>query len=153
MLRRTALTVSLPVVWLSLLPAGLIAAPAEPEGGIGRKIDEFTLQDAQSKQWTLAQLSGKKGTVVAFLGTECPLVKLYAGRLNELAAAYKGKGVHFVGVFSNSQDTKGDVAAFLKSSKISFPAVLDKGAAVADRFSALRTPEVFLLDEIGRAHV
>ena len=36
--------------------------------------------------------------VVAFLGTECPLAKLYGSRLEDLRTAYAGKQVAFLGI-------------------------------------------------------
>src|SRR5262245_41058719 len=42
-------------------------------------------------------------TVVAFLGTECPLTRLYGQRLSELARQFTVKDVRFIGINSNPQ--------------------------------------------------
>src|SRR5687767_11831149 len=48
-------------------------------------------------------------TVVCFLGSECPLARLYAPRLAELAAQFAPHGVRFVGIDSNCQDSTEDL--------------------------------------------
>lgn len=85
-------------------------------------------------------------TVVCFLGTECPLIQLYSHRLTVMANEYRSKGVRFIGVNSNIQDTPEDIRAFLQKHELSFPLVRDDDHAVADQYGAVRTPEVFVLD-------
>ena len=84
--------------------------------------------------------------MVAFLGTECPLAKLYAGRLQSIADSYAQKGVAVVAVMSNAQDSLAKIAAFVREHKLSYPVLKDRRNEVADLFAADRTPQVFLLD-------
>lgn len=84
-------------------------------------------------------------TVVCFLGTECPLAKLYAVRLNELKAEF-GEDVFVLGLDSNRQDSEEEVAAFVQQHKLNYPIAKDHRNQIADQFQATRTPEVFLLD-------
>ena len=65
-------------------PGGVLW-PRTPHPPIGKKVDDFTLQDFRGKSHSLAELKDAKLVVVAFLGVECPLSKLYAPRLAELA--------------------------------------------------------------------
>jgi peroxiredoxin len=99
---------------------------------------------ARSTSWPT--LAGKKAVVVVFLGTECPLAKLYAGRLAELAAKYEPRGVAFFGINANQQDSLAEIAHYAKLHKIEFPILKDAGNVVADQFGATRTPEAFVLD-------
>ncbi len=85
--------------------------------------------------------------VVAFLGTECPLARLYGPRLEQLAADYAERGVRIVGIDSNVQDTPAEMAEFAREHGVTFPLLKDTNNVVADRFGALRVPEVFLLDD------
>ncbi len=85
--------------------------------------------------------------VLAFLGTECPLAKLYAPRLVELAKEYESRGVLFVGVDSNRQDSATEIAAYARQHAIEFPILKDLNQAVADQVGATRTPEVVVLDK------
>ena len=112
----------------------------------GRKIENFTLEDARGTKRSLADWSDAKVVVVAFLGTECPLANLYAPRLNDLAGRLKEKGVAFVGINSNQQDSVTETAAHATRHGFGFPILKDAGNKIADQFGAERTPEVFVLD-------
>ena len=102
----------------------------------------FSLNDRSGKDVHVDAKSGR-AIVVAFLGTECPLARLYSSRLNRLSEEFEQ--VRFVGVFSNQQDSQDEINKFEANYRIRFPLVRDNGNVVADRFDAKRTPEVFLL--------
>jgi peroxiredoxin len=119
----------------------------EERGALPDKpIAPFKLRDHRGAWHSLDDYAGKKLVVVAFLGTECPLANRYAGRLSELAKEFEPKGVAFLGVISNQQDSIGKIAQLAKEQNVTFPLLKDVGNAVADRFEARRTPEVFVLD-------
>lgn len=88
-------------------------------------------------------------TVVCFLGAECPLANLYAPRLNRLATEFKNRGVRFVGINSNVQDSMPELVAYVKKHDLVFPMVKDYDRAAALKFGAVRTPEVFVVDDSG----
>ncbi len=124
---------------------------AAPPAGL--TLQSLELSDHRGRVWTLDELlpSGAakptdSALVVAFLGTECPLAKMYAGRLSELAAAYADRGVRVVGVISNRQDSLLKIGAFVDRQSIEFPVVKDPGNRFADVLGAERTPEVFVFD-------
>ncbi|MBX3412915.1 MAG: redoxin domain-containing protein [Pirellulales bacterium] len=119
---------------------------AEAESRLGRPIENFTLSDFRGTEHSLDALADKKLVVVAFLGTECPLAKLYAPRLAALAEEYGPQGVAFLGIDSNRQDAVTEMNHYARDAKLNFPLLKDTGNVVADQFQAERTPEVFLLD-------
>lgn len=102
--------------------------------------------DFQGKDWTWSELSGEKGTVVVFLGTQCPLAKLYTRRIEELSTKYSQRGVRFVAVDSNVQDSLAEMAAHARKHQLTIPFVKDPDQALADLLGATRTPEVCVLD-------
>lgn len=114
---------------------------------VGSQIDGFTLDDFLGAKHSLSDWQGRRATVVVFLGTECPLAKLYGQRLVEIAAKYEPQGVQFVGINSNRQDTLAEIAHYARVHKIEFPLLKDPACRVADQFGATRTPEVILLDD------
>lgn len=114
---------------------------------VGRAIENFTLKDYRGKSHSLNDFQQSKVVVVAFLGTECPLAKLYGHRLGKMHRDYADKGVAFLGVNSNCNDSITEIAAYADKHKIDFPVLKDPGNEVADAFAAARTPEVFVLDE------
>ena len=104
----------------------------------------FSLPDLDGKPIKLQKQDDRRLTVVCFLGTQCPLAKLYASRLNQFAAEFTD--VQFIGVCSNLQDSLEDLRTFRDKHQFRFPLVKDRDNIVADQFQAQRTPEVFLLD-------
>ncbi|HYO23762.1 MAG TPA: redoxin domain-containing protein [Lacipirellulaceae bacterium] len=118
------------------------AGPALP----GRIIDDFTLNDAHGAKRSLSEWSDRQAVVVVFLGTECPLAKLYGTRLADLDRQYRRRGVQIVGINSNQQDTLQELIGYGTRHDIEFPLLKDAGALVADQFGATRTPEAFVLD-------
>ncbi len=138
------------VLWLvtvlSLLLGGTNLT-ADETSPIGKKVDSFAAKDFRGKATSLEDLAGNRLVVVAFLGTECPLAKLYAPRLAELADEFTDRGVAFVGVNSNQQDSITELAHYAAEYGIEFPLLKDVGNVIADQFEAVRTPEIFVLDQ------
>jgi peroxiredoxin len=135
---RAALLMS--VVAMAIL-AGAQAAPQ-----VGTTIADFRLPDHMGKQHALSDFADNDLVVVAFLGTECPLAKMYAGRLQKIADEYAQRGVAFVAIMSNVQDSLADIAAFVRERNIGYPVLKDLRNGVASMFAVDRTPMVFLLD-------
>ncbi len=102
--------------------------------------------DFRGREWSLADFDDSPLLVMAFMGTECPLAKLYADRLVEMQQAYADRGVAFVMVMSNRQDSNAEIAAFARRHGIDFPVLKDAGNRLADQLGAERTPEVFVYD-------
>ncbi len=113
---------------------------------IGTPVDDFTLQDFQGQPYSLAKLGEKKAVVLAFLGTECPLARLYVPTLVKLAEQYEPQDVTFLGINANRQDGMTEIGAFVRNYDVSFPMLKDLKQVVADQVGATRTPEVIVLD-------
>jgi peroxiredoxin len=128
-------------------PRRVFAAVEAPHSSLGRTVGDFALNDPTGAKRSLAEWKDRPVLVVVFLGTECPLAKLYGRRLAELDAKYAGGGVQIIGVNSNQQDTLQELAAYANKFEIKFPLLKDPGAKVADQFGATRTPEAFVLDQ------
>lgn len=123
-----------------------LEAVSPPSSQIGRAAVDFTLPNLYGKEISLADYADKKVLVVTFLGVECPLAKLYGKRLQQLSETYAERGVAFVAIDSNQQDSLTELAAFGKRLGITFQLLKDNRAEVATLFGATRTPEVFVLD-------
>ena len=100
---------------------------------LGRKIDGFILRDYRGKQHSLSDYAKSKLVVIAVTGTDCPLVKLYGPRLQQLAKKYESKNVAFLGLNANQQDSVTAVAAYARLHKITFPILKDPGNVLADK--------------------
>jgi peroxiredoxin len=122
--------------------------PAPQEASpLGRKIEDFTLPDWHGRPRALSEWADEKAIVIVFLGTDCPLCKLYGPRLAELAEEFGPPGVSFLAIDANDQDGLTDIGAYAARHKVSFPILKDAGGVIAGRMGALRTPEAFVLDE------
>ncbi|HUG68456.1 MAG TPA: redoxin domain-containing protein [Pirellulaceae bacterium] len=133
--------------FVCLFAGSTIAAERPAAREIAQNIPKFSLADYRGKPWTSNDFDRSRVLVVAFLGTECPLVKLYAQRLQEMSSEFADRGVGFVGINSNQQDSLSELAHFAKTHEITFPLLKDPGNRAADQFGATRTPEVFVFDE------
>src|SRR5688572_32381643 len=92
------------LIALSIFTESVSAADAPATLG-AKPIAEFTLLDHTGAKRSLSQWKDRDVMVVVFLGTECPLAKLYGRRLAELDKTYADRGVQIIGVNSNQQDT------------------------------------------------
>ncbi|QDT37121.1 redoxin domain-containing protein [Stratiformator vulcanicus] len=131
----------------ALLSATVSSAAAAEPTQVGQKCADFSLIDHRGKTHTLNEHAEAKVIVLAFLGAECPLAKLYSVRLQSLSERFADDGVVVLGINSNSQDSLAELAAFVTRHEISFPVLKDAGNRIADRLKATRTPEVFVLDQ------
>ncbi len=109
-------------------------------------IRPFELPDSEGRPYRLSDGKDHPLLVVAFLGVDCPLSRLYGARLGDLARQFEPRGVAFVGIDPNPQDAPADVARFAATHQIPFPVLRDAAGTVADQFGARRLPEVFVLD-------
>jgi peroxiredoxin len=117
---------------------------------IGTFIQDFTARDVLGRSHTLSEVSRDKIVVLAFLGVDCPLAKLYAPRLVELARKYESRGVVFLGIDSNRQDAITAISAYARTHQIAFPILKDLNQRIANRVGATRTPQAVVLDRERR---
>jgi peroxiredoxin len=113
---------------------------------IGAAVESFSLPDTEGKTLSLNDLKGKNGTVVVWLSAQCPVVKAYKDRINEIAAAYQAKGINFVGINSNATEDLNYVKTNMAEFGYKFPMLIDKGNVLADKWGATVTPEVYYFD-------
>jgi len=87
--------------------------------------------------------------VYCVLGTECPVSRFYAARLEQLSQQFAEAGVRFVGIHCNLNDSEADIRKFAQELNVSFPQVRDAMQVIARRLQATRVPEVMLVDASG----
>ncbi len=120
------------------------ATPSQAEAA--EPVANFSLRDYRGTWRALDDWDNAELVVVVFLGTECPLAKLYAPRLARLEEQYRDRGVVFIGIDSNRQDSMTELLHYARRYGVTFPILKDAGNEVADQFGAERTPEMFVLD-------
>jgi peroxiredoxin len=126
----------------------LLVSSFGQEFKLGSKVTDFSVNDPNGTAASFASLKGDT-TVVVFVSTKCPISNGYNDRMNALYRDYSPKGVKFVFINSNFNESAGDVAEHIKSHGLTFPVYKDEGSAVADRFGATVTPETFVIGKDG----
>lgn len=141
----------MPLKTTLLTLASLAVAAAVTLSGAQASVPKqgFTLPTVYGGEVSLSDYADRDAVVVVFLGTECPLAKLYGSRLAELAGEYDPERVAFVGIDANRQDSLTELAAYGRRSGIEFPLLKDNRAEAAQMLGATRTPEAFVLDRTG----
>lgn len=120
---------------------------------IGATMENFSLPDGTGKMQTLDGLKGKNGAVIMFVSSQCPVVKLYNERMNEIAADYAAKGITFIGINSNFTEiekTEAKPVGWVKdhiAATYKFTVLFDKGNVLADKLGANTTPEAFFVND------
>lgn len=122
-------------------------SPDTVDGAEEQRVAPFETVAIDGRVISVAASPEARWTVVCFLGNDCPLVKLYAHKLNQLEAEYAGRDVQWVAINSNRQDSLEQIQAFVRSHELKLPLVADPFHRLADLFAAQRTPEVFVLDQ------
>jgi peroxiredoxin len=131
---------------LALMPGVALAGEKINAATVGSKVATFKLRDYRGGERSLDEFAGKKAIVLAFIGCDCPVAKQYGHRLAALAKEFEGKGVAFVAIDSNQQDSPTDIARYSKESGIEFPVLKDVNNVLADQLGVQRLSEVFVLD-------
>ena len=144
------LTFILALIFTFAFAVGMFAKAGDDEHKveIDKGVRDFTLKDVMGLEHSLKELSkDKKTTVVMFIATQCPVSNHYNERMVKLFNDYKNKGVQFIGINSNKQESVEEIAKHSQEHGFQFTVLKDPGNKLADYFGAKRTPEVYLLDE------
>ena len=112
---------------------------------IGGTLDNFSLADSNGKSQSFSDLKGKNGTVVIFVSTQCPIVRGYNDRMNQIAMDYKAKGINVIGVNANVTESAETVKQH-SALTYKFPVLVDKQDMLADKLGATHTPEAYFFD-------
>ncbi len=144
---------ALSVASWTVSPALADDAPLPLDRQVGQRAADFELANTLSGK--PVRLYGyafaKRGAVLVFTGTECPVGNVYMPRLAELAKKYEGERIQFLAINSNASETAEQVAEHARTFGITFPVLKDERNKVADQFMVERTNEVLVLD--GQAKV
>ena len=138
------------IIFSSVFVLLLSIAAFSQTPAVGSTIGSFSLPDTNGTTQSLKDLSGKNGAVVVFLSAQCPVVRGYVSRINQLAADYQAKGINFIGINSNATEELNWVKSNATEYGYKFPVLIDKGSVVADKLGATVTPEVYYVDANGK---
>ena len=114
---------------------------------VGTKLENFTLPDLSGAEQSFDKLKGENGAVLVWVSAQCPVVKSYNERINEIADEVKAKGINLIGINSNATESLDWVASSAKEVGYRFPVLIDKENVLADKLEASVTPEFYYFDK------
>lgn len=115
----------------------------------------FTLPGIDGRDWSLSELRGERGTLVAFICNHCPYVVAIIDRLVRDAALLRADGIGVVAINANDpeqypEDSFDNMKVFARTHRMEFPYLFDASQEVARAWGAVCTPDFFGLDRDGR---
>jgi len=141
-------------------------AVAEPAGfrtlEIGEAAPAFKLPGVDGRDHSLDDFKDAKLLLVVFTCNHCPTAQAYEGRIAQLHADYKDRGVALVAISPNDDqavrldelgytdlgDSLADMKLRAEERKFEFPYLYDgETQATAAAYGVVATPQVFLFDE------
>ena len=107
------------------------------------------------KDYSIASVAGKKGTLVVFTCNHCPWAKAWESRIVALGNDFSKQGVGVIAINANdpsayAEDDYATMQDRAKTDKMAYPYVVDATSNVARAFGATHTPEAFLFDKNGK---
>lgn len=123
-------------------------ATTPPICDFGWKAPHFTLPGTDGRIYSLDQIKGRNGTLVAFICNHCPYVKSVIGRLVRDAQDLGALGIATVAINANDaaqypDDDFEHMKAFAAQHRLPFPYLHDETQAVARAYDAVCTPDFF----------
>jgi peroxiredoxin len=113
------------------------------------------MKGVDGREVSIADVTGKEGTLVVFSCNHCPFVKAWQDRIASIGNAAAGKGIGVIVINSNDpadypEDSYAEMQKRAQQLGFKFPYVVDATSDVARSFGATRTPEAFLFDKAGK---
>lgn len=118
----------------------------------GQNAIDFKLPSTDGKEYSLSDFDEYKFLVVFFTCNHCPYVIGSDETTRATAEKFKGRGVGFAAINSNSENTYPEdsfpfMVERMKKHKFPWVYLYDKPQAVAKAYGALRTPHFYVFNE------
>jgi peroxiredoxin len=131
------------------------SAPTPLAIGSPAPMADVKMKSFDGKTVSIADVQGKKGTLVVFTCNACPWAKAWETRIVEIGNAAAKQGVGMIAINSNDPEVQAEdgydtMQKRAKERGIHYPYVVDASSDVARAFGATRTPEAFLFDDKGK---
>ncbi|MBL8905698.1 MAG: thioredoxin family protein, partial [Rhizobiales bacterium] len=112
------------------------------------KARAFELPGTDGKIYSLSDIRGPKGTLIAFICNHCPYVKSVIDRLVRDAKDLHASGIGVAAICANDaveypDDSFANMKKFAQAHGFTFPYLHDETQAVARAYDAVCTPDFF----------
>jgi len=118
------------------------------EFSITQAVDNFSLQSIKGDTFSLFDHSGEV-VVFIFWSSNCPYIERYESRIRELVNEYAGQKVSFFGIASSITETPQKIKQVARERELDYDILLDPDHIIANKFGAVTTPQVFIVDPFG----
>jgi peroxiredoxin len=152
---------SLRAVFLVLVASAAFAVDNPPTLAIGSVAPDFALPGVDGKTYQLGNFESSKLLAIVFTCNHCPTAQLYEGRIKQLAADYRDRGVVLVAIqpndpksvrldemgYTDLSDSFEEMKIRAQHSHFNFPYLYDgETQATARKYGPTATPHVFIFD-------
>ncbi len=132
-----------------------MAASTPPVCNFGWPAPAFDLPATDGQRYTLSDVMGERGLVVAFICNHCPFVIAVLDRIIRDAKDLAPLGIGYVAICSNDATTHPDdsfenMARMAEARGFPFPYLHDEDQSVARAWDAVCTPDFFGLNAAGQ---
>jgi hypothetical protein len=154
MRKSIAITLISVTGWIGAAAANPEKTTPEVGTGIGQRVPRLSAQTLdvtgeKAKPGEFDSHRTERVTAYIVVGTKCPATQAYADRLQHLEKDYHARGVDFVYIYPNREDTLEAKIAFHKEKKLIGSLIDDQRGKIARQLAAQRTSEVFVTDRKG----
>ncbi|MBX9652787.1 redoxin family protein [bacterium] len=141
---------------VATISAGLPASESANKDVAATKLDQIAAPAGEmitsiGQTLDLEKAAGRKGTVLIFISTECPLSNGYLPTVNRLAKEYADKGIEFIGVDPNEGQPFKKIEQHRIRYGITIPVVRDPSAHLATSLGITHCPEVIVFNSAKKA--
>ncbi len=115
----------------------------------------FVLPDPDGREYSLVDLLGENGLLIAFICNHCPYVKAIVDRFVADARILQSEGINVVAINPNDYDSvpadsPREMKRFAEQHGFTFPYLIDEDQSTAREYDAVCTPDFFGFDRHGK---
>lgn len=116
---------------------------------VGKQAPELQVKDWSGEPRSLKDLRGEKIVVLDFWGTWCPPCIASIPKNNEFHAAYKDKGVEFIGVCESQRPSRMTMEQVVEQKGIQYPTAKDIENKTTSSYGVMWFPFYVIIDRDG----
>jgi hypothetical protein len=117
---------------------------------ISSAVDNFVLLDQNGEAQDLFYDKQSKAIVVMIHGNGCQIIRSILPDFNALRDEYEGKGVRFLMLNANLQDSRETIASEALEWGIEIPILIDSAQIIGPSLGVTRTAEVLVINAVSR---
>lgn len=110
----------------------------------------LSVVDLEGQSFYLQELSGSRGTLLAFWATWCGPCRAEIPKITDVYRRFSGEGLAVLAVNPGIRDNLGSVRRYVEHFRLQYPVYFDSDQASRSAYDLIGTPTIILLDSEGR---